>query len=234
MKSLRIHYLQHVAFEGLGYIQTWASHNDFSVSGTRFFEDKEFPGIDSLDCLIVLGGPMGVADDDRFPWLKPEKEFIQDAIEADKTVIGICLGAQILASILGATVYPALRKEIGWFPVHQTEVGLQHSLLEGIPSSFTAFHWHGDTFDLPTGTVHLLHTENCPHQAFLYDDRILGIQFHFEVTPVSVAQLTENCNDELVDGKFIQDERTIIDRTIHYRELNRYMGMILDRLIAQK
>lgn len=233
MKSRRIHYLQHVPFEDLGYIKTWASQNGFLVSGTRLYEDEEFPGMDGFDWLIVLGGPMGVDDEGRFSWLKAEKEFIQDAIEADKTVIGICLGAQMLASVLGAEVYPAMRKEIGWFPIHQTGAGLQYSLFEGIPETFTAFHWHGDTFGLPPGGVHLLHTENCPHQAFLYDDRILGIQFHFEVTPESVVQMVEHCRDELVAGEFIQDERTILEHTSHCRALNRYLGMLLDRLIAR-
>ncbi len=114
MKTLHIHYLQHVSFEGLGYIENWISNNNHQLSGTKFFEGEVLPNNHSFDWLIVMGGPMGVNDYGKYPWLKPEKEFIRNAIENDKTVIGICLGAQLIASVLGGKVFPGIQKEIGW------------------------------------------------------------------------------------------------------------------------
>ncbi len=230
MKTLKIHYLQHVPFEGLGYIENWISENNHQISCTKFFENEDLPNPDHFDWLIVMGGPMSVNDYEKHPWLKLEKKLIRNAIEKGKTVIGICLGAQLIASVLGAKVYPGLKKEIGWYPVHKTKAGLDHSLLSDLPETFTAFHWHGDTFDLPKDSVHLLQTEVCPNQAFLYNERVLGLQFHFEVTPKSISQITSNCKNELTPDEFIQSEEEILLMNGESKRLNSYLSNILTKL----
>src|SRR3974377_365570 len=117
---MRIHYLKHVPFEGLGFIEEWAGTNGHRVSATRQYAEETLPGSDDFDLLVVMGGHVGACDDDRCPWLTTEKRFIEQAVEADKPVLGICLGAQLLAAVSGARVYRNQHKEIGWFPVTLT------------------------------------------------------------------------------------------------------------------
>ena len=116
---MRIHVLQHVAFEGLGCIEAWLENRHAIVTFTRFFESDALPNLDDVDFIIALGGPMSVNDEDRFPWLADEKQFLAKAIQENKIVLGICLGCQLIASALGAKVYPNRDQEIGWFPVEK-------------------------------------------------------------------------------------------------------------------
>jgi GMP synthase-like glutamine amidotransferase len=230
MKSLRIHYLQHVLFEKPGYIETWAISNHHFQSSTKLYENTEFPGLSEFDWLIIMGGPMGVYDEHQYSWLKKEKEFIKSSIKAGKTIIGICLGSQLLAEAMGARVFPNKKKEIGWFPVSITESGTDHHLIHGFPSSIDVLHWHGDTFNLPKNAVHLFQTDICTNQAFLYNNNILGLQFHLEATPDTLHDMLLNCRDELVTDDFIQSENEIIRQAHLCKETNRYLSHILNYL----
>lgn len=234
MKPLRIHYFQHVPFEGLGFIETWAKDNNHLLTATKFYEDETLPNVSDFDWLIVMGGPMGVYDVKEHPWLKTEIDFIAKAIQAGKTVVGICLGAQLIATALGAKVYANSAKEIGWFPVMKTRNGIHHSLLQNIPNKFISFHWHGDTFDLPTTAVHLLQTPICANQAFLYGDKVLGLQFHLEITPQMLAIMIENCKHKLVMGDYIQTEIEILQQAQYCTNANAYLADILTRLQGEK
>ena len=191
---MKLHWLQHVPFEGLGIIEKRVEANGFEISRTRLFAGEQLPGIGSFDWLVVMGGPMGIYDHKEHPWLVAEKQFIKTAIDAGKTVLGICLGAQLIADVLGAKVYPGPQKEIGWFPIQRTE-----GAPELIPEELTAFHWHGDTFDIPEGAIRLASSEACKNQGFVYNNRVVGLQFHLETTPESMEALIENCGDELTD-----------------------------------
>lgn len=231
MKQLRIHYFQHVAFEGLGYIETWATQNGHILSSTKFFEEEfTLPNLNDFDWLIIMGGPMGVYDEEKYVWLKSEKEFISKSIEADKTVIGICLGSQLIASALGAKVYPNKEKEIGWFPLTKTNEGKANKFINDLPDRFTTFHWHGDTFDLPSGATHLLKTDICPNQAFLYKNNIIGLQFHLEVTEQTIALMLENGASELTNSNFIQSIEEIQNGKHHIGQSNEIMKTILEQL----
>ncbi len=114
---MRAHYLQHVPFEGLGSIKSWLKKSGYEISNTQFFNSKVLPSIDEIDLLVVMGGPMSVNDEAKYPWLVEEKKFIRNTIEAGKSVLGICLGAQLIASSMGVKVFSNSEKEIGWFPV---------------------------------------------------------------------------------------------------------------------
>jgi GMP synthase-like glutamine amidotransferase len=195
---VRLHWLQHVPFEGLGCIEPWAAAKAFDISCTRLFADEPLPAIGTFDWLVIMGGPMGIYDLDEHPWLAAEKKFIKSSIDAGKTVLGICLGAQLIADVLGAKVYPGPQKEIGWFPIRRAE-----NAPELIPAELTAFHWHGDTFDLPLGTIRIASSKACRNQGFVYDNRVVALQFHLETTPESMEALIEHCAGELpsnVDG----------------------------------
>ncbi|MCH8567552.1 MAG: type 1 glutamine amidotransferase [Balneolales bacterium] len=230
MKQFLIHYLQHVAFEGLGCIETWAKNNGHSLSSTKFFEEDTLPGLNDFDWLIIMGGPMGVYEENQYPWIKAEREFILKAIEARKTVIGICLGSQLIASALGAKVYPGKKKEIGWFSLTKTKEGKKNSLLSEIPEEFISFHWHGDSFELPDKAVNLLESEACINQSFLYGDKVLGLQFHLEVTPDALSLMTENGRHELIEDDFIQNENEILNQAHHCNASNEYLIAILSKL----
>ncbi|HJV77435.1 MAG TPA: type 1 glutamine amidotransferase [Paludibacter sp.] len=228
MKKLSIHSLMHVPFEGLGCMEQWITRNNHSLSYTHFYENYQLPTIDDIDWLIVMGGPMGVYDETQYPWLAEEKAFIRQAIGKGKTVIGICLGSQLIAEVLGAKVYPNKQKEIGWFDVKLSETAKTHPLFVGFEDKFPVFHWHGDTFDLPAGSTHLISSDACLNQAFLYNGNVLGLQFHVEVTGQTLSGMVENGLHELAQSETIQSAEQILKQTAFIEANNKKMFQILD------
>ena len=226
---MRIHYLQHVPFEGPAAIADWAEARGHELRGTRLDRGEPLPGIDDFDWLVVMGGPMGVGDREEYPWMTPEIALIGEAVRANRRVLGVCLGAQFLASALGARVYPAAYKEIGWFPVQSTGAALAGSFA-GFPAEFTPLHWHGDTFDLPSGAIPLAHGPDTVNQAFQVGHRVLGLQFHLEATPDSVATLVEHCSDEIGDGPWEMPASGIRDCRDRCARVRPILEAVLDYL----
>jgi GMP synthase-like glutamine amidotransferase len=214
---MNVHVLQHVPFEGLGSIEAWLAEREAVTSATRFFDSPRLPELAELDLIIALGGPMSVNDEVELAWLKDEKRFVSDAVRAGKAVLGICLGAQLIASALGARVYPGPHKEIGWFDIESTS---DSSQLFQFPRTATVFHWHGETFDLPSGASRLARSVGCENQAFQIGSRVIGLQFHLETTPESVESLIFHCRNELVEDRFIQSEEAL-----HSVPKSRYTGV---------
>lgn len=230
---MNLHYLQHVPFEDLASIEPWAHAHHHSISVTRLFQNEPWPDLDTIDFLVVLGGPMNVDQEDRFSWLADEKRFIESAIQKEKIVWGICLGSQLIASVLGAQVFPNQYQEIGWFPVELTEEAPQTDLFASLPKRFSGFHWHGDTFDLPHGAIHLARSEACNHQAFLYGDRVLGLQFHLESTFESVQRMLQHEIEDLTEGPYIQKPEEILSRKDDFHETRVIMHTLLDRIVHE-
>ena len=205
---MKIHYLQHVHFEDLGFIEDWIFENKHTISHTKFYESQILPNQESFDWLIILGGSMNIYDEHKFAWLKNEKEFIKETIENNKIVLGICLGAQLIAHCLGVQIIPNKEKEIGWFPLkHSSNLS---PILNLIPKNHITFHWHGDTFDLPEKSIHLLCSEACRNQSFIYKENVLGLQFHLEVSQKSIKSMIENCSRDITTGNYIQSITDII------------------------
>lgn len=228
---MRLHVLQHVPFEGLGHIDSWIRRRGHRLTLSRLYEGAKLPDPEAFDRLVILGGPMNIHEEAAYPWLVEEKALIRAALAAGKSAVGICLGAQLLADGLGSRVYAGSHREIGWFPVRLTAAGQRTALTEGLPAVTTVFHWHGDTFDLPPGAVHLFASEACANQAFLLDNRILGLQFHLESTPETVQQLLTHCRDELIPGPFIQGVAQIADTVPErFARINNLLETLLDRL----
>ena len=226
---IRIVYLQHVPFEGLGSIDGWAQRNGYVVTGQRLFESGTLPVLSEFDWLIVMGGPMGVHDEETYPWLNDEKRLIDQAVDAGKVVIGICLGAQLIAEVLGARVFRNAYPEIGWFPI-KLHMDNGPDALKDLPDTIEAFHWHGDTFDLPSGAVTIGSSEGCPNQGFVYANHVYAFQFHLEVTPEGAQELIRNCSEEMVEGRYIQTTEQITGDPERFTRANRYMSRILHRI----
>jgi GMP synthase-like glutamine amidotransferase len=229
-RPLRIHWLQHVAFEGLGSIEPWAVARGHALDRTRLFAGEPLPIPADFDWLIVMGGPMGVGDEGRFPWLTAEKRFLRETLAAGKTVLGICLGAQLLAEALGAGVHRNVHREVGWFPVRLGAVAETHPALGGWPAEVEVFHWHGDTFTVPPGAVALAGSAACANQAFAFGERVLALQFHLETTPAAARALIENCSGDLAAGPFVQDAATLLAPAERFDCINALMRRTLEAL----
>jgi GMP synthase (glutamine-hydrolysing) len=171
-----------------------------------------FPPLRNVLGLIVLGGPMGVYEKREHPFLRGELAYLRRALKAEKPLLGVCLGAQLIAHALGARVYPNTVKEIGWYPLHRTALGERDPLFSRFPKTSTVFQWHGDTFDLPKG-AHLLATAPlCRNQAFVWGRRVYGLQFHVEVNAAMVRRwLKQPGVDRELSASGAQSRRMILN-----------------------
>ncbi len=227
---MRLHYFQHVSFEGLGSIEQWAKEMAYEITSTRLFAKDPFPNLDDIDWLIVMGGPMGIYEEDKYPWLCAEKNYIEQAVVQGKIVLGICLGAQLIADVLGEKVYPNKYKEIGWFPIQKTHETVETRLADFLPVEIDAFHWHGDTFDIPTGAIHIAKSAACENQGFIYDGHVVALQFHLETVEQSAKDLIDNCHDDLTEGPFIQSFEQIFADKARFGKINCLMNELLNHL----
>ncbi len=194
-------------------IRDWATARGHSLSSTLFYEESHtIPQLNEYDALVIMGGPMGVYDKDKYSWLKAEKQHIRAAIDAGKPVLGVCLGAQLMAASLGAKVAPHKHKEIGWFPVAVLDAAAGHPVLAGLNSAMNVFHWHGDRFEIPQNALHLMSSKACDNQAFLYG-RALGLQFHIEMDEEAIEKIIKECAHELVVAENVQDAAQIREKT---------------------
>lgn len=227
---MRIQVLQHVPFEDAGSMSDDFYQRGYTVASTQWYRGDKAPELASFDTLIVMGGPMGVYDENEHPWLAQEKALIKAAIAANKIIVGVCLGAQLIACVLGARVSRNPHREIGWFPLTLQTPPEQSPLGSALPAGVEVFHWHGDTFALPQGARWLASSEACAHQAFSVGDRIFGFQFHLETTEASARALLAECADELDDSIFVQSAEEILADRERFDAINRMMSDVLARI----
>lgn len=219
---MKIHCLQHIETETLGNIATWIEEKNHELTKTLLYEEgHRFPDPGNFDLLLIMGGTMSVYQEEEYPWLKPEKDFVRQTIEAGKPILGSCFGAQMLAEVLGGKVTRNRFKEIGWHRVRSTVNGKENGpfpeecfpeeyLPAGIHPEFTAFMWHGDTFEIPAGAIRLFESEACINQGFIYKGNVLGLQFHPEADEKWIKNLIEDSGHEIVEGKYIQIEEEML------------------------
>lgn len=229
---MKIHCLLHSNLGGEIHLPIWAAARGHEWTTTLVPTAAVLPQPRDVDCLVVLGGPMSAWDDVRFPWLTAEKQILRTFVEAEKPVLGICLGAQLLAGVLGARTYPGPRPEIGWFPVWSTKGAHGHPVGAVLPERFETFLWHGDTFDLPDGALGIAGSAAFANQAFVWN-RVLALQFHLEVRPDWVRRLTERDAAQLVEAEYVQSVGTVLGKPkVVYRANNDLMDRLLDRWLA--
>jgi GMP synthase (glutamine-hydrolysing) len=231
---MRILYLQHVPFEDLGMIEPILIDGGHELACTQFYRPYDIPSIDDFDCLIVMGGPMGVNDEVAYPWLHDEKKLIEDAVRHKKLILGICLGAQLIAQVLGANVYTNKYREIGWFDIETCHDINDTIMADVFPQRSCVFHWHGDTFDIPEGAKCIAKSEACLNQGFVFENRVIGFQFHLESTQQLVKNLILNCSDEIDRSKYVQSKTAIIANENHFSNINNIMRSVLDVLMQQR
>jgi GMP synthase-like glutamine amidotransferase len=194
------------------------------------YAGEALPTTNDFDFLIVMGGPMNIYEYDVHPWLKAEKALIKQAISADKRVLGICLGSQLIADVLGARVTRNAHTEVGWFPVTMNAAARSSKLFEGFPERYFAFHWHGDTFAIAEGARNLASSEACAHQAYDYGNRVAAIQFHLEVTAANARDWFEHERPAL--APYVQAPESILSNLDRFAENNRLMLRLLKNLTA--
>ena len=241
---LRLHVFQHVPFEGLGSLEPFFAARDASIVYTRFFDGGKPPPPAAFDMLVVLGGPMGVYDEDKHPWLKEEKAALRAALAAGKPVLGLCLGAQLLSEVLGGAVTKNAHREIGWWPVEKLPgtAGDARSTLAAscFPDRFTTFHWHGDTFSIPPGAVSLFRSAGCAHQGFAWGANpggttAVGLQFHPEITPAAIttwiAESLAEGGGDLRPGPYVQAPAAMAGRPEDFAANNAWMSALCARLL---
>lgn len=229
--------IQNVSCETVGAIGDVLRGAGIGLETFCSFEKKPLPKeMGSAAGLVIMGGPMGVYEQDRFPFLKQELVLIGEALKGEIPVLGICLGSQLLACALGAEVEPGPEKEIGWFPVTLTDSAKTDPLFEGIPSPFTAYIWHGDVFNLPPGSVSLASSGLTRFQAFRHGKNAYGILFHLEVSGRIVSDMVRAFREEL--GELNRDGSDILSGAENHlprlaeiggRVFSRWAGLVLGR-----
>lgn len=225
----RAHYLQHVPFEGPGALQPWLIEQGWTLTCTRLYLGESLPSLDGVDFVFVLGGPMSVNEESAHPWIRDERAWLRGAMERSLPLLGVCLGAQLMASALGAAVRVGPQAEIGWFPVTGCEVPAP---CYRFPSELAVFHWHGETFEIPEGAELLASSAAFEHQAFQYGPYAIGVQFHLETTRASLEELILHGEDELEVASFVQDATSM--RAVpesRFLQLHEAMGELLAYLL---
>ncbi|WP_022962523.1 type 1 glutamine amidotransferase [Halopseudomonas pelagia] len=231
---MRAHYLQHADFERLGSIRPWLESRGYRITCTRLHLDEALPPLGDIDLLVIMGGVMSVNDEQEHAWLVAEKAFIRSAIDHGLAVLGVCLGAQLIANVMGSRVWPNSMREIGWFPIQAIDHGREDVF--SFPEQIKVLHWHGETFELPPDAIHLASSGACHHQAFQLGDRIIGLQCHLESTPSQVKAFVEATPvAELEPEEWVQSPEHLL--SIPDDELEQatvLMGEVLDYLHRQR
>ncbi len=231
---MRVHVITHVPFEGPAAIAEWALARGHAVAQTAAITET-YPDASAVDLLVVMGGPMDADDEVASPWLAAEKRFVRDVLDARGSVVGVCLGAQILAEVLGGVVKRGAHREIGWYELRLTDAGRKEPLLRSWPQAFVCGHWHGDTFDLPEGVATLASTDACANQLFLAEGgRALGMQFHLEWDEAGLSALVAECDDELAaGGEYVSSaEEMVRGVREHGQECRDVLFALLDEVAA--
>lgn len=228
---MKVQVLQHVPFEWIGSMEPWLRERGAEIVTAQLFAGDPVPDpAAEVDLVIAMGGPMSVNDEDVFLWLAPEKAYLRAMIARGVPALGVCLGAQLIASAHGALITKNPQPEIGWFPVEAMPAPKGTFTF---PFKKTVYHWHGETFALPQGAHLLASSKACRNQAFQLGANVIGMQFHLETTPETAALLIENCRDEIVPGEYVQSaEEMLAAPPERYAAINELSAQVLEYVLG--
>lgn len=226
-KFMKILAVTHAAFESLGVIEDWIKQKEHHLKTISPYQGDPTPQYtNDFDFLIIMGGPQSPLKLDKYPYIKDEIELCKLAIQNNKLVLGICLGAQIIGEALGATTAQSPNKEIGEFPVFVTEAGKSDPFFKHLYPSFSANHWHNDMPGLTDDMELLAKSEGCPNQAFKYKEKVYGFQFHLEPTLKDIEGFIQHAHGDLKAGKYVRSINEL--RATNYSAINKNMFRFLD------
>lgn len=228
---MRIHHILHASFEKPGAIEDWAVQKGHSVSTTRTYLGEQPPSTSEFDFLIVMGGPQSPLSLDQWPYLQDEMNLIKKSIDANKAILGICLGAQLIAESLGAKTQRSPHREIGVFSVELLTDANHDPVFSQFPSTFPVMHWHNDMPGIPKGARLLAKSAGCPQQAFSVGDRIYGLQFHLEITQKNIKDMLTHCENDLSPGSYVESKQVLLNHD--FKEINAKMFVVLDYLSSR-
>lgn len=227
---MKVQILQHISVKPPGSILDWLEENNYDYRINYIKRGDCLPEENETDFLIVLGGALNVNDEAANPWLKDEKAFVRKIIDAEKPVLGICLGAQIIATALDMKVEKNTKSEIGWFDILLTEAGKADPFLKSIPSKFTPLHWHNDIIRLQGGLLPLAFSRATDVQAFRYKNA-LALQFHLEQTHDSLDRMLDRVENIIKEDTFVQTSHTIKESYSNIQQSSEYLKIILNNII---
>ncbi len=228
---MKILSISHASFEKLGHIETWAGKNNHVIRNVNPYRGETLPKIDDFDFIVIMGGPQSAMQLERYSYLLDEIELIKQAIHQEKRILGICLGAQLIAEVLGAKTEATPHREVGMYIVELLDAAKDDPVFCQYTNKFEAMHWHYDMPGLPDGATLLAKSEGCPHQAFRYGNRIYGLQFHFELTEILIHHMVENCIADLIGKeKYVRPVKEILETDCS--EMNLKLESVLDYLAS--
>jgi GMP synthase (glutamine-hydrolysing) len=229
MKKMRVHYIAHSSFVLANTICSWASENKYQLNLTCMSSGDQLPDVNDFDFLIIMGGQQSVLEKERYPYLDSEITLIKNAITANKMVLGICLGAQLISAAVGDQPCRSPQKEIGIFPVKLTHAGKEDPILSQLPEQFAPLHWHSDMAGPSTEATILAQSEGCPCQAFRYGKKVYGLQFHLEYGKECVECLVNHFSSDITPGPYVQNPQEILQQD--FSPMNHYMRILLDKMV---
>jgi GMP synthase (glutamine-hydrolysing) len=228
---MRIHCIIHAPFEMPGAVATWVLKKGYSLTFTHTYNGEKLPAVSAFDFLVIMGGPQSPLELNKFPYIANEIILTKQAIQANKPVIGFCLGAQIIGESLGATTQKSPHKEIGQYPIMLTKAAEQDPVFKTMSTTFDVIHWHNDMPGIPPNAVLLAYSEGCPQQAFRYGDRVYGLQFHMEMTQELVEGMIKHCPEDLQAGQYIRSEQELLNSD--FAPMNQKLFSLLNYLASR-
>ena len=232
-----VYSLEHAPFEEPVYISRWLANHQIPLEHIRLYKGEALPDRAQVRFLIIMGGPMNIYDEEEFPWLIEEKSFIKSVIELEIPVLGICLGGQLVSDVLGGTISKSERPEYGWHTIRRirdlprTLLPLGKSdMIDLFPDSLEVFQWHQDTFSIPPDAIHLYSSKGCQNQAFLYTDRVIGLQFHPEMDQSSIRQFLNLSGDQSEEEGIIELQKQILTHIDHCTGGHEFIAGVLNYL----
>jgi GMP synthase (glutamine-hydrolysing) len=223
---MRVHALIHAPFEGLGVIRNWLSEKNHFLQETHTYRGDLLPRIENFDWLIIMGGPQSLQELDKYPYLKDELRLITQALQGNKLILGICLGAQLIAEALGAKTVTSPETEIGVYPLQLTETGYTDPIMRHFPDPFNATHWHHDMPGLPDDATVLASSSGCPRQIIRFRRGVYGLQCHLELTQTDIGKMIDHDSQDLVAGRYTQTKYELLNH--NYTEVNQLMFLFLN------